>query len=658
MARLRGIAIGARHRPLRTDPGTCRRALTLSAFALQGTCALAAAMQGIEVAATPAALSRLSIEELAEVEVMAVSRRSQRLADAPAAVYVITRDQIRAGGMTTLPEALRLAPNLHVARSSSHTYAISARGFNSESSNKLLVMIDGRTVYTPLHSGVFWDVQDMPLNDVERIEVISGPGGTLWGANAVNGVINVVTRSARDTAGSVVEAVGGNDDRGFSMRHGVRVGDGAARLYAKRFDHDGTQRADGSTVADAWKHTQAGFRADVGAPASAWTLQGDAYEGKAQVPGLPERRVSGANALARWSRQLGAREELHLQLYLDTYKRRQPGLFTEDLDTVDIDAQHQFTWRRAHDVVWGAGLRHQRDHTAAGPLFAFVPADSRLRLFNVFAQDTVSLAERWKLTFGLKLERNSYTGLEHQPNLRLAWKRDEQSLWWAAVSRAVRTPSRLDRAFQVFVPLPAPYGGSLAGGPNFVSESLTAFEVGHRAQPGASTSFSVNAFYNRHQRLRSIEPAGAGAFVIGNGVQGHVSGVEAWGSHQVSASWRVHAGLSLLSEDLRFAPGSADPGLPTTGGNDPRHQFQLRSSWSLPRGVLLELGLRAVGALPNPAVPAYTALDARVAWSPRPDLELSLTGFNLPDERHAEFGAPPARSELGRRILLRALWSL
>jgi iron complex outermembrane receptor protein len=606
--------------------------------------------------AATTALTQLSIEELGQIEVSSASRRPERLEDAPAAVVVITRDQIRRAGVTTLAEALRLAPNLQVARITSSDYAITARGGNGPSANKLLVMIDGRTVYTPLHSGVFWDAQDTLLADVDRIEVASGPGGTLWGANAVNGVINVVTRSSKDTRGTLVEPVIGTDDRGLSLRHGWGDGDTSVRVYAKRFLHDHTQTADGTPVADAWANNQAGFRADGGRPVSAWTLQGDAYDGRAQVPASPDRHVSGGNVLGRWTSERGS-GGWQVQAYLDTYRRDQPGLFTERLDTFDIDVQQQLRWGDRHEFVWGGGLRRQHDRTSASPLFAFVPADSRLTLANVFAQDTLALAERVKLTVGLKLERNSFTGLEVQPNVRIAWKRNAQSLAWAALSRAVRTPSRLDRDFQVFVNLGPPYNGRLLGGPGFMSERNTAWEIGYRGQPTPRLSYSVNAYHHEYTRLRSIEPSGAD-YVLGNGIAGHATGLEGWGSWQVDQAWRVGAGLTLLNERLRFSPTSRDPGSPDIGGDDPKHQFQLRASWNGPRALALDVGLRHVGALPSPAVPAYTAVDARLAWSPRPDLELSLTGFNLFDARHPEFGAAPGRSELGRRFLLRASWAL
>lgn len=634
------------------------RALALACVALHGTAFAAADLQ-LAAARSPASLSRLSIEELAEIEVSSVSKRPERLADAAASVFVITADDIRRSGASTLPEILRLAPNLQVARASANSYAISARGFNNSSANKLLVMIDGRSVYTPLHSGVFWDVQDVSVRDIERIEVISGPGGTLWGANAVNGVINVITRPADRTVGNLVNAVVASDERSLGVRHGRQLGpDTALRLYARgqRFDH--SERADGTALRDAWDRRQVGFRADGGPAGAGWRLQGDAYEGDAQGGNSPDRKVSGANLLGSVSRDLGGQSQLRAQVYVDTHQRKQPGLFSQKLDTVDIDVQHQFAIASNHELLWGGGVREQRDHAEGSALLAFVPLDSRLTLANVFAQDTMSFGERLKLTVGLKLEHNNYTGLEVQPNARLAWKLGPQSLLWGAVSRAVRTPSRLDRDFFIFINLPPPYGGRLLGGHSFESERLTAYELGYRGQPNPSLSYAVTGYVHDYDRLRSIEPTGSGDFVLGNGVRGRLHGLEAWGSYEVSRSWRIDAGLSLLRQRLRFAAGSADPGSPNVGGNDPRHQFMLRSSWTLPRDVSLDLGLRAIGALPSPAVPSYVSLDARVGWQVSPGLELSLAAFNLLGERHAEFGSAPNRSEFDRTLSLRLVWDL
>jgi iron complex outermembrane receptor protein len=602
---------------------------------------------------TPAGLARLSIEDLADIEVSSVSKRPERLADAPASVFVITRDDIRRSGAVTLPEALRLAPNLQVARVSSNSWAISARGFNNSSANKLLVMIDGRTVYTPLHSGVFWDAQDVLVADIDRIEVVSGPGGTLWGANAVNGVINVITRPAQQSTDTVASVNGGNEESGVTLRHGVAFGDGAAiRGYAKTQRFGASERQDGTALPDAWSRQQVGFRADSGKDA-AWTLQGDVSQGQAQGGlALPDRHVSGGNLMARYSREFADRSGLQVQAYFDSYRRRQAGFFDEDLDTYDFDAQHHFMAGEKHEIVWGGGLREQHDRTRGGALLAFVPANSTLRLINLFAQDTWTLSPQTRLTFGLKVERNSYTGVEYQPNVHLAWKPSEQTLLWAAVSRAVRTPSRLDRDFYVFIPLGAPYTGRLLGGPNFQSERVTAYELGYRAQPAKDVSVSVSAFVNEYTRLRSVEPDGSGNFVLGNGVRGRTRGLEAWAGWQASEMWRVNAGLSLLNESLGFESSSLDPGTTAASGNDPTSQLFLRSSWSLRDDLSLDLGLRRIGALPNPAVPAYTALDARVAWRINKTFELALSATNL-GSRHVEFGSGANAAWFGHTYLLR-----
>jgi len=276
---------------------------------------------------------------------------------------------------------------------------------------------------------------------------------------------------------------------------------------------------------------------------------------------------------------------------------------------------------------------------------------------GAFGQDTVTLSSRTKLTLGMKAEHNSYTGLEFQPNVRLAYKPDEQSLWWTAVSRAVRTPSRLDRDFTVFVNLPAPYNGPLLGGKGFDAERLTSIEAGYRAQPHERFSYSVSAFVNRYDRLRSVEPSGGG-YVLGNGVQGRSFGVETWGTYQATSNWRLSAGLNLLHERLAFTSGSGDPGRAAAGAEDPSHQFTLRSSWSLPHGVSADLAVRDVGTLSASRVPAYTAVDARVAWAIRPRVELSLAAFNLFDPQHVEFGSGPLRSEVPRELALRLSWAL
>jgi iron complex outermembrane receptor protein len=618
--------------------------------------AIAAATIPITVAAASpsASLADLSLEELANLEITSVSRRAERLADAPASVYVITGDDIRRSGATSLPEALRLAPNLQVARVDARQYAVSARGFNSTIANKLLVLIDGRTVYTPLFSGVFWDAQDTLLEDVERIEVISGPGATLWGANAVNGVINVITRRATDTIGTLAIAGAGSLERGVAARYGISlIGSSAIRVYGKFIDRDNTVRGSGATASDAWENGQGGFRADWGSAANALTLQGDAYRGTIDQAATADIRISGANLLARWSRALASENRVQLQGYFDNTERDIPGTFAERLNIVDLEFQHALQAAPAHAVVWGAGYRHARDHVTNTAVLAFLPAERTLRWTNVFVQDEIALRERVRLTLGAKLEHNSYTGLEFLPAARLAWKPKDSRLAWAAMSRAVRVPARLDR--ELFTPGQPPF--TIAGGPDFRSEISNVFELGYRAQPSERASYSATVFHAVHDHLRSVEPGPTGARVIANEMEGTTTGLEAWGSVQAAPAWRLSAGALVLDQNLKLKPGSGDVTGVAAAGNDPEYQWMLRSSHDLAGSAEFDLMVRHVAALPAPAVPAYTALDLRYAWKPRRNLELSLAAQNVLDRRHPEFGAAATRSELDRGLFLRLRWS-
>lgn len=598
-------------------------------------------------------LADLSLEELANIQITSVSRRAERLVDAPASVYVITGEEIRRSGVTSLPEALRLAPNLQVARVDARQYAITARGFNNTIANKLLVLIDGRTVYTPLFSGVFWDEQDVFLQDVERIEVISGPGGTLWGSNAVNGVINVMTRRASDTRGEVAFVGGGNLEKGVGARYGTSLsGGGALRIYAKAFDRDATLRGDDSAVADAWRNSQAGFRADWGHGSGAFTLQGDAYQGRMDQPSVDDVRTAGGNLLARWSRQSASGGRLQVQSYFDYRHREIPGSITERLSTFDIDLQHSLQMRPGSVLTWGLGHRRARDDVSNAPAIGFLPEKTELRWTNAFAQDELALRDDLRLTLGAKIERNPYTGNEWLPSARLAWKPDAERTVWGSASRAVRAPARLDR--ELFIPGQPPF--QLAGGPDFRSEISKVVELGYRAQASARTGYSLTVFHARQEHLRSLEPIGGGVFAIGNEMEGDTSGLEAWGSWQAAAPLRLRAGALFLDQDLRLKPGSGDPNGPRAAGNDPRHQFNFGASVDLPRGQDLDLLLRYVGRLPDPQVPGYTALDLRYALGLRRDFQLSVTLRNLLDRQHPEFGAPATRSEIERGVFVRLQW--
>jgi len=605
----------------------------------------------------PSDLADLSLEELANLEITSVSRRAERLSDAPASVFVITGEDIRRSGATSIPEALRLAPNLEVARVDSRQYAISARGFNQPSAiaNKLLVLIDGRTVYTPLFSGVFWDAQDTLLEDVDRIEVISGPGATLWGANAVNGVINVITRRAAETQGTLLAAGAGNLERGAAARQGGKLGeDGAFRVYGKVSDRDRTLRADGTSAHDSWDSGQAGFRADWGTAAGAFTLQGDAYRGTIdQASG--DIRISGGNVLGRWARQLSGGDRVQVQAYFDNTEREIPGTFTERLNILDVEFQHALRLGSQHSVIWGGGYRRADDHVSNTAAIAFLPADHNLRWGNLFVQDEIALrGDQLRLTLGTNAQSNPYTRTEFLPSARIAWKPDASRLVWSALSRAVRAPARLDR--ELFVPGQPPF--FLAGGPDFRSEISKVLELGYRAQPSPRASYSVTLFHSVHDHLRSLEPGPAGALVIGNEMEGKTDGIEAWGSLQAAERWRLSAGLLALHQDLRLKPGSGDTMGVAAAGNDPKHQWNLRSSLDLPGRQEFDVMIRHVAPLPSPGVPGYTALDARYAWHFERGIELALIAQNLFDRSHPEFGAAATRSEIERGLFLKLRWSL
>jgi iron complex outermembrane receptor protein len=612
-------------------------------------------------------LADLSLEQLGSIEITSVSKRSERVLDAPASVFVITSEDIRRSGATILPEALRLAPNLLVAQVSTGGYSISARGFNSSAGNKLLVLIDGRSVYTPLFSGVFWDVQDVMLEDVDRIEVISGPGGTLWGTNAVNGVINVITRTAGETQGALIAGTGGNRESGGTVRYGGTLGmDGHYRIYGKYSDIDATARAGGSPVNDAMYKSQAGFRADWDRAGDRVTLQGDAYSGeKAQpAPGtisitgvnrpLNPVALAGFNLLGRWDHRLDGGSTVGLQAYYDHTERNVRGTFDDTLDVFDVQFQHSLKAIGAHSVVWGAQYRFGRDRIVNDDFVAFLPADADHTWSSLFAQDEISLLEDLRLTLGARIERNDYTGNEFLPSARLAWRFLPDHLLWTAASRTVRAPSRIDRDF--FFPANGP-PFLINGGPDFRSEVAHVYEVGYRGQPSPRLTYSATAFYTEYDHLRTLEIDPSLTFLnFANEMEGRTSGVEMWGTWQAAASWRLSAGFTSLHKELRLKPGSDGlNGGVSAEGNDPDYTWHLRSTHNFSERWEFDAIARAVAELPLPAVPAYVAVDMRLGWKPRKDLELALVGRNLFDSAHAEFGSPEFRTEFGRIFLFKVL---
>jgi len=603
-----------------------------------------------------AQLADYSLEQLSDIVVSSVSRQDEPLARAAASVYVIQGADIARSGATTLPEALRLAPNLQVARIDAHSYAISARGFMSPQANKLLVMVDGRSVYSPLFSGVFWEMQDVALEDIARIEVVSGPGGTAWGANAVNGVINIITKNASDTQGGVATVYAGADEQGATVRQGGQLAGGVHyRAYAK------SMRADGTDNGSAWEdggmqRQQAGLRLDHDGERDDVTVSGDVFHGPLrQDSRAPRAAFSGANLLGRFERRLDDGQLLRLQAWIDHTRREQSGIGAQRLDTVDLEAQHLLRLGR-HALSWGAGHRHSRDRIDNGPLLRFTPARRTLRWSHLFVQDEVTLAPGLRASAGVRIEHNVYTGSELLPNLRLAWDVNEKSMLWAALSRTVRAPARIDRDLYVLDPAD-PQAFLIAGGQDTVAETARVAELGYRSQPTPALSWSGTLFYTDFERLRSLEraPGQLPGYVLGSLGKGSLRGVELWAAWQPARGWRLHAGGVLQDIDVGREPASRDTtGLSGLAGNDPRVTWTLRSAHDLGKRIHADFSLRYVARLPQAAVPSYHELDARLAWQIRPDLELALAGRNLLHASHAEYGVAGSRQLLERTVFASA----
>jgi iron complex outermembrane receptor protein len=623
-----------------------------------------------------ATYKKLSLQELMDLEVTSVSRRPEKLSDTASAIQVITGDDIRRSGASSIPEALRLATNLHVAQKNTQSWAISARGFNTELSNKLLVLMDGRTLYSPLFSGTLWEAQDYLLDDLERIEVISGPGGTLWGANAVNGVINITTKSAKDTQGLYTEAALGTELENLT---GVRYGGTLApnvyfRVYGKYAERDGNVLANGTDLASDWDARRAGFRIDAEpSPDTTFTFQGDIYDNDQdyQQSGLG-LDVSGHNLIGRWTHTLANDSEMSLQLYYDHTRASRlllPGIFsptadrfTDTLDTYDMDFQHRLNAGERHHVVWGLGYRRTHDVTNNVTALSLSPDRLDQDLYSAFVQDEISLGAGWAFTLGSKVEHNDYTGFEFEPSARLQWNITPTHMLWSAVSRAVRMPSRIDREIRQ----PGTGFPILAGSDDFESEDVIAYEIGYRGQLASNLLVSISTFYNTYHNIRSLSPTPVTFFPLtfDNNLEGETYGVELSTTYEVTKGWRLQAGYTLLREDIRVKDGEVDLNNALNETADPRHQFSLRSSLDLPHNVELDTGLRWVDVLRTnnggavAKVPSYFELDVRLGWRPRPGLELSLVGQSLLHDQHAEYRIPGAtnQDEIERSVYAKIVW--
>lgn len=636
----------------------------------------------------------LSIEALMDIEVISPGKKEQKLSETAAAIYVITQEDIRRGGFRSIPEALRMVPGLAVARVDASRWAISARGFNGLFNAKQLVLIDGRSVYTPLFGGMFWDVQDTLLEDIDRIEVIRGPGGTLWGANAVNGVINIITKQAAATQGTYFSSGGGNLEQGFvDVRHGGRLGEkGAYRIYGKYFNRDNFQTSAGSEANDAWDQGRIGFRSDwTVSTQDSLTVQGDGFLGSDGQTGLNVSltspfafsnlttvKVGGGNVLMRWKRMVSDSSNLTLQLYYDHTQRDQPN-FGIKRNTYDIDLQHRFDLGTHQDLVWGFGYRLSQDSIKSSFRLSFAPNEQDFEIINAFVQDEIHLIpDRLRLTLGTKVSHNTFTGVEFQPNARLLWNPHSHHTLWTAISRAVRIPTRIERTGRLNIaaipPPPALTLSALLGNPDFKSEELVAYEVGYRVKMPPNISVDVAAFYNVYSRLVSLQresatvestPGPAHALVplrFSNHLNGNTYGIEVATRWQATTWWKLSVNYSWLGMRLNPPPTTLRPAIGSQPGNNPKHQFQIRSMQDFPHDLTLDTGIYYVSSLPNLGVAAYTRVDLRLAWRPIKGLEVSLVGQNVFDNQHPEFAlggatALAASSEVPRSVYGQVAWS-
>jgi len=597
-----------------------------------------------------------------DMEVSTVARQESTVGRSPAAVFVITSEMIRRSGAQTIPELLRLVPGMDVANLDSNKWAVSCRGFNDFFANKLLVQIDGRSVYTPVFAGVYWDMQDTLLADIERIEVIRGPGSTVWGANAVNGVINIITKNAHDTQGPYLKVGGGTYERDFgSLRFGTNNGRGLAfRFYSKYFNRGDGYAPGGAN--DHWEVGRGGFRTDWNADCcdiDKFTFQGDYYDGfVGSTATLPDPvfpfeqivtetpPIRGGNLLGRWTRRFSEDSDMALQLYYDRCVRHDKVL-PQETDIYDIDFQHRFPLGRRHHVIWGLGYRAMHFNSVGTFSMYIVPPTDDKQLYSAFIQDEITLVEdRLLFTVGCKGERNSFTGYVFQPTGRLLYMPSNRASAWAAFSRAVRTPSFSEESQGYLRQLPlipnTPTFPVIFGNTNMRNETLLAYELGYRAQPTDAFSWDLAMFYNVYDDLRTFDfdpfpPVFPPTLRVGNQMRGETYGVEATWKYKVNPRWQISGYYAFLRMQLH-ANQVTIPGTEDAEGESPRNQAFLWSSWDIGRDVDFDALLHYVDSLPAFGVPSYISLNLRLAWHPRENLEVSVFGKDLLDSHHEEFG--------------------
>jgi iron complex outermembrane recepter protein len=612
-------------------------------------------------------LTQVSIENLMNMEVSSVSKKEQKLSEVAAAIFVITQEDIKRSGAMKIPDVLRMVPGLDVAQINANTWAISARGFNLQFADKLLVLIDGRAVYNPLFGGVYWDTQDVPMEDIERIEVVRGPGGTVWGSNAVNGVINIITKKAAETQGALLTGGEGTQAQGFgTVQYGGKIKENTSyRIFAKYLNDGHSPDLNGQNAEDGWHLLHGGFRVDTNlSKKDSLTTQGDIYTGEeggtivhssfnppsnVNVERIPS--LSGGNVLTRWDHIFSSRNDTTVQFYFDRYGRGGP-VADEHRDTLDFDFQNHIVLGARQDLIWGAGYRHTSDHTSGTIDVAFVPANFAGQLFNAFVQDQITLKpDRVILYLGSKFENNYFSGFDLEPSARLAWTPSNRRTWWAAISRASRTPTRRDTGLDAaLAALPGPTEVALLGNPNMKSEHVIAYELGYRTQPTDRLSLDLTTFFNNYLGLESAEhlapffdptsvpPLLLIPITLGNKMYGTTEGIEASVKWRVTDRWTLSPGYSFLEMHLHTESSSLDTtSVADTQGSNPKHQAQLRSHFEFARNFAWDVNGYFVGRLPAQLIASYTRFDTQFTWRLAERLELSIVGQNLLTDHHTEF---------------------
>jgi iron complex outermembrane recepter protein len=586
-------------------------------------------------------LANLSLEALMNIDVVSVSKRSEPLQQSPAAVFVLDSSSIIRSGVKNIPEALRLIPGLQVARVDSHTWAITARGFNSTVADKLEVLIDGRSLYTPVYSGVFWDAQDTLIEDIARIEVIRGPGAALWGANAVNGVVNIVTKSAEDTQGGFEKIGGGGEFEGFSsFRYGGKLGElGDYRIYAKTTHYAAQEIAGPGDAEDQHKNDQVGFRTDLKLnKTDTLTLQGDLYKGTiANQNTIKDELASGHNLTSRWTRHYDKTSETEIQFYYDQTSRNNRINFAENRDTYDLEVKHRFSFGERQNIVLGGGYHSTEDEidNINPAIVQFLPNTRKDQTLDLFAQNQIEFIEnKLHLTFGAKYEKNDYSGEEFQPSARISYIADERNTYWGAVSRAVRIPNRLDHTINI-------YSGTIVGSQDFSSEEVIAYEIGYRTILNAELSADLAIFYNEYDKLRSFTDDFSNPQTLPirfeNEGAGRTNGLELTLRWEPIPTLKILASYRYFDMDISTKYGSRDVNIATNDENDPNNQVSLRLDWDIAETWSIQARGRWVDSIDDTGVEAYSAVDLTSIWRLNPSIDISLVGSNLFDPQHAEF---------------------